>query len=85
MESTKRDYGPIMVQFVLPGKPSGETPLLFLTCLLAACQRTQQQPFPWAAQTEAEQTRSVRGPLVLSPRLRPPFSCLQPPAWTCGT
>mgnify|MGYP001810434439 CR=1 FL=1 len=24
MESTKRDYGPIMLQFVLPGKPSGE-------------------------------------------------------------
>jgi hypothetical protein len=24
VESTKRDYGPIMVQFVLPGKPSGE-------------------------------------------------------------
>lgn len=23
VESTKRDYGPIMAQFVLPGKPSG--------------------------------------------------------------
>lgn len=28
VESTKRDYGPIMVQFVLPGKPSGESLLL---------------------------------------------------------
>lgn len=88
VESTKRDYGPIMVQFVLPGKPSGAANteaalapaalgfcMLPLLCGLLAA-RPASPTLPWST-------------LYFQPCWVVGCPCgatvLQPAGWMCGT